>query len=95
MSAIGWQGLGDLLAEVRHLKVVAIFTNVWGEDRCFRPLIERYSGLHLCTSMYMLEGGVKDFCRSLRTVSTALRQQLSRLSTGRQPLLAAERRSQR
>lgn len=61
VSAVGWPAITALLADVRRLKVVAILPSVWGEDRYFRPLIEHYSGFHLCTSMYLLEGGVKAF----------------------------------
>ena len=95
MNAIGWDGLATLLHAVRGLKVVAVLTNCWGEDRYFRPLIEKYPGLHLCTSLYMLEGRDQSVRRPLRAISTALRYQLSRLSTRRQPLFAAACRPSR
>jgi len=61
VGAVGWAGITSLLAEVKGLNVVAILPTVWGEDRYFRPLVEHYPGFHICTSMYMLEGGVKAF----------------------------------
>lgn len=62
VSVFGWHELTPLLQEMPGLRVVAIPTHCWGEDRYFRPLIERYPGLHIATSMYLPEGGLKDFC---------------------------------
>jgi predicted TIM-barrel fold metal-dependent hydrolase len=58
----GWANLATLLADVPGLRVIVVLPTVWGQDRYFRPLIERYPGLHLVTSMYLLEGGLAAFC---------------------------------
>lgn len=57
-----WPGLTALLTEMPQLRVVAVTTHCWGEDRYFRPLIERFPHLYLATSMLMTEGGLKAFC---------------------------------
>ncbi|MHB9132082.1 MAG: amidohydrolase family protein [Armatimonadota bacterium] len=58
-----WSALTDLLAEVPGLRVVITLPTVWGQDRLFRPLVERFPNLHLATSLLALEGGLRDFSR--------------------------------
>ncbi|MHB9023172.1 MAG: amidohydrolase family protein [Armatimonadota bacterium] len=58
----GWANLGTLLSEAPGLRMAVVLASVWGQDRYFRPLIERYPGLHLITSLYNLEGGIPAFC---------------------------------
>ncbi len=36
----------------------------WGEDRYFRPLMERYPNFMVDTSRYELDGGIEDICRT-------------------------------
>ena len=62
VGAVGWPALHALMTEMPALRVVAILSTVWGEDRYFRPLLERFTGFHIATSMYLLEGGVKALC---------------------------------
>jgi len=62
-SQSGWQALDGLLSQFPRLTVIASDQSVWGEDRFFRPLIERYPRLHLDISTYELGRGLEDFCR--------------------------------
>ncbi|MFP4248859.1 MAG: amidohydrolase family protein [Armatimonadota bacterium] len=36
----------------------------WGEDRYFRPLMERYPNFRVDTSRYELDGGIEEICRT-------------------------------
>jgi len=56
-----WQEAADLLREFPELTLVVVNHSDWGDDRLFRPLIERYPRLHLDTSNYQLERGLSDF----------------------------------
>jgi hypothetical protein len=58
-----WQEAADLLREFPELTLVVVNHSDWGDDRLFRPLIERYPRLHLDTSNYQLERGLSDFVR--------------------------------
>jgi predicted TIM-barrel fold metal-dependent hydrolase len=31
----------------------------WGQDRLFRPLLERYPNVHVDTAQYLLDGGIE------------------------------------
>ena len=33
----------------------------WGEDRRFRPLVERYPNVYVDTAQYLLDGGIEAF----------------------------------
>lgn len=59
----GWELAGAVLREFPKLRLVVVGHGSWGEDRYFRPLVERYEGLHTDTSRYELDGGIADFCR--------------------------------
>jgi predicted TIM-barrel fold metal-dependent hydrolase len=50
--------LTNLLTEYPTLTVVLMAHGSWGEDRFFRPLLDRYPGLHLDISRYELDGGL-------------------------------------
>ncbi|MBN1399237.1 MAG: amidohydrolase family protein [Anaerolineae bacterium] len=52
--------LAELLAEYPDLLMVLAAQGAWGEDRLFRPLLERYPGFHLDISRYELEGGLAE-----------------------------------
>ena len=52
-----WRHLGELLREMPGLRLVCCPDGIWGEDRFFRPLLDRFPDLHLCLCHYMLEGG--------------------------------------
>ncbi len=59
----GWELAGALLGEFPQLRLVVVGHGSWGEDRYFRPLMERYEGLYTDTSRYELDGGIAEFCR--------------------------------
>jgi len=59
----GWQLVDTLLAQFPRLTLVAAEQHVWGEDRYFRPLVERYRNLYLDISTYEQGRGLEDFCR--------------------------------
>lgn len=61
--AAGWQQVDTLLADFPQLTLVAANHNVWGQDRYFRPLIERYPRLYLDIAAYEQGRGLEDFCR--------------------------------
>jgi hypothetical protein len=53
-----WQRATDLLAECPALRVIVTGSGSWGDDRYFRPLMERYPGFHLDISNYQLAEGL-------------------------------------
>jgi hypothetical protein len=55
-----WRGVTSLLADFPDLTVIVVNHSGWGEDRHFRPLIERYDRFHIDTSSYDLDGGITD-----------------------------------
>lgn len=59
-----WEMVADLLADSPKLTLVICGHSDWGDDRYFRPLIERYPRLHLDTSNYQLAEGLADFVRT-------------------------------
>jgi predicted TIM-barrel fold metal-dependent hydrolase len=59
-AGTGWHTVSALLHEFPDLTLVATNQSVWGEDRLFRPLIERYPNLYLETSHYELANGLLD-----------------------------------
>ena len=52
--------LTQLLSEYPSLIVVLAAHGPWGEDRFFRPLLERFPGLYLDISRYELDGGLAE-----------------------------------
>jgi predicted TIM-barrel fold metal-dependent hydrolase len=56
-----WQAATALLGDFPELTLLVTNHSDWGDDRYFRPLIERYPRLHLDTSNYQLAGGLADF----------------------------------
>ena len=56
-----WKMAYDLLAEYPELVCVICDHGCWGEDRRFRPLIERYPHVYVDTSQYLLDGGIEAF----------------------------------
>ncbi|MCD6520850.1 MAG: amidohydrolase family protein [Anaerolineae bacterium] len=53
-----WQLVSQLLAEYPKLTLVLAAHGPWGEDRYFRPLLERYPRFYLDISRYELDGGL-------------------------------------
>ncbi|MCD6333726.1 MAG: amidohydrolase family protein [Candidatus Latescibacteria bacterium] len=58
----GFAMIEALLRDFPKLVLVATDHGCWGEDRLFRPLIERYEHFYIDTSRYELAGGIRDFC---------------------------------
>jgi len=58
-----WERVTRLLGEFPSLTVIALEHGSWGEDRYFRPLVERYKNLYLDISRYELDGGIEAFYR--------------------------------
>jgi len=56
-----WPEVTALLGEFPELTLVVLNHSDWGDDRYFRPLIERYGRLYLDTSNYQLERGLAAF----------------------------------
>ncbi len=61
LTEFGWAAVSALLVDFPELILVATDQSVWGEDRFFRPLIERFPNLYLETSHYELAHGLRDF----------------------------------
>ncbi len=59
----GWALAAEVLREFPRLRLTVTAHGSWGHDRYFRPLVEKYPGLHLDISRYELDGGLRDFCR--------------------------------
>jgi len=53
-----------VLKDFPKLTLIVVGHGSWGEDRFFRPLIERYEGFYIDTSRYELDGGIADFCKT-------------------------------
>lgn len=58
-----WDIIYALLAEFPDLVCVVCDHGCWGEDRRFRPLIERYPHVYVDTARYLLDGGIEAFVR--------------------------------
>jgi uncharacterized protein len=54
-----WPVVYDLMAEFPELTCVVCDHGCWGEDRMFRPLLERYPNLYVDTAQYLLDGGIE------------------------------------
>ncbi|MEM2914369.1 MAG: amidohydrolase family protein [Candidatus Bathyarchaeia archaeon] len=58
-----WSLIEDVLIENSDLPVVVTDHGTWGQDRYFRPLIEKYENFYIDTSRYELCGGIEAFCK--------------------------------
>lgn len=56
-----WRDVYALLAEFPDLTCVICDHGCWGQDRLFRPLIERYPRTYIDTAQYLLDGGIEAF----------------------------------
>ena len=54
-----WRDVYDLLREFPNLVCVICDHGCWGQDRLFRPLLERYPNLYVDTAQYLLDGGIE------------------------------------
>jgi predicted TIM-barrel fold metal-dependent hydrolase len=57
---VRWAEVYDLLAGFPELTVILCDAGCWGQDRLFRPLLQRYPNVHLEISAYLLDGGIED-----------------------------------
>jgi hypothetical protein len=53
-----WRTVTEILADFPQLTVIATNHSGWGDDRFFRPLLDRYERFHIDTASYDLDGGV-------------------------------------
>lgn len=53
-----WERLTALLKDFPKLTLIVTQVGPWGLDRYFRPLLDRYAGVHLETSAFELDGGL-------------------------------------
>ncbi len=58
-----WGTIENLLRDFPRLTLIAIQPSNHGQDRYFRPLIERYPNFHVDTARYQCDGGIAAFCR--------------------------------
>ncbi|NLT43730.1 MAG: amidohydrolase family protein [Anaerolineae bacterium] len=58
----GWDLVGALLSEYPRLTIVAADQDCWGQDRYFRPLVERYPNLYFDVADFELAGGYESYC---------------------------------
>lgn len=56
-----WRDLYAVLADFPELTCIVCDHGCWGEDRLFRPLIERYPNVYVDTAYYLLDGGIEAF----------------------------------
>lgn len=54
-----WSTVYSLLASFPTLTCVICDHGCWGEDRQFRPLLERYPNVYVDTAQYLLDGGIE------------------------------------
>jgi len=54
-----WRDIYGLLAEFPDLVCVICDHGCWGQDRLFRPLLERYPHVYIDTAQYLLDGGLE------------------------------------
>jgi predicted TIM-barrel fold metal-dependent hydrolase len=59
MKGVGWRDIYQLMSEFPELVCIVCDHGCWGEDRMFRPLIERYSHFYVDTARYLLDGGIE------------------------------------
>lgn len=56
---VDWQTLYAVLNEFPELVTIICDHGCWGEDRLFRPLLERYPNVYVDTAQYLLDGGIE------------------------------------
>ncbi|NLS77134.1 MAG: amidohydrolase family protein [Chloroflexi bacterium] len=54
-----WRDVYDFLRDVPDLLCILCDHGCWGQDRLFRPLMERYPNLHIDLAQYLLDGGIE------------------------------------
>lgn len=63
LQSAPWEMVEALLRDFPRLTLIACAHGPWGEDRYFRPLIERFPRLCVDTSRYEVNSGIAEFCR--------------------------------
>lgn len=58
----GWYLIERIMSDAPSLTLIVTEHGSWGQDRFFRPLIEKYENLYLDISRYELDGGISNFC---------------------------------
>jgi len=58
-----WAMMTDLLKEFPRLTIIAIQTNCAGQDRYFRPLLEKYPNFLLSTTRYECDGAISELAQ--------------------------------
>ena len=58
-----WSDVEALLRDFPSLTLCAIPAGVWGQDRCYRPLVEAFDRLHIGIEACELAGGIADFVK--------------------------------
>jgi predicted TIM-barrel fold metal-dependent hydrolase len=58
-NGVEWRDVYALLADFPELVCVICDHGCWGEDRLFRPLLERYPHVYVDTAHYLLDGGIE------------------------------------
>ena len=58
-----WNLVYSLLKQYPQLILVAVGHGPHGDDRYFRPMLERYKNFYMDTSCYLQEGGIEEVCR--------------------------------
>ncbi len=60
---LGAYELADsVLRDFPRLNLTIVAHGSWGEDRLFRPLMERFANFRVDTSRYELDGGIEEIC---------------------------------
>jgi len=58
----GWALMSAILADFPRLTLVAADQDCWGQDRFFRPLVEKYPRFYFDVYEFELAHGYKDYC---------------------------------
>ncbi len=53
-----------VLLDFPGLRLIIVAHGSWGEDRLFRPLMERFPNFAVDTSRYELDGGIEEICNT-------------------------------
>lgn len=56
---VEWRDLYAILQSFPTLVCIICDHGCWGEDRLFRPLLERYPNVYVDTAQYLLDGGIE------------------------------------
>ena len=63
MLAGDWRLITELLGEFPRLTVIALQQTNHGQDRYFRPLLEKYPNLFISTTCYECDGAIPELCQ--------------------------------